>query len=67
MSSEYQQLSKRLKSTIKSMKKVQKAIHGSEEPASMHELDKLKKLGEEYSATVQQLAQLEAKQNTGTT
>ncbi|MEZ5537885.1 MAG: hypothetical protein R3F02_19960 [Thiolinea sp.] len=67
MSSEHHQLSKRLKGIIKSMKKVQKGIHGSEEPASMHELDKLKQLGEEYSSTVQQIARLETKQNTGNT
>ncbi len=62
MSSEHKQLSKRLKGIIKSMKKVQKSIHGSEAPASMHELDTLTQLGEEYAATVQQIAQLESQQ-----
>lgn len=67
MSSEHHQLSKRLKGIIKSMKKVQKGIHGSEEPASMHELDKLKRLGEEYDQTVQQIARLETQQKSETT
>ena len=58
MSQEYEKLNKRLKSVIKKMKKIQKAIKGSEAPASIHELDNLSRLGEKYSATVQQIAQL---------
>lgn len=49
------------------MKKVQKGIHGSEEPASMHELDKLKQLGTEYDTTVQQIARLETQQKSENT
>lgn len=64
MSSEYKQLTKRLRSVIKSMKKVQKSIRGSEQPASMHEIDGLTRLGEEYANTVQQIAQLESQQKT---
>jgi endonuclease III-like uncharacterized protein len=64
MGSEHKQLSKRLKGIIKTMKKVQKGIHGSKEPASMHELDKLRQLGEEYASTVQQIAQLESGEKT---
>lgn len=64
MSSEHKQLSKRLKGIIKNMKKVQKSIHGSKQPASMHELDKLTGLGEEYAMVVQQIAQLESQQKT---
>lgn len=64
MNSEHKQLSKRLKGIIKSMKKVQKSIHGSEAPASMHELDELTQLGEEYATTVQQIAQLESQKTT---
>lgn len=64
MSQEQAKLSKQLKGIIKKMKKVQKAIKGSEAPASMHELDSLTRLGEEYAATVQQIAQLESVQKT---
>ena len=64
MSQEQKKLSKKLKGIIKQMKKVQRAIKGSEAPASMHELDSLTRLGEEYAATVQQIAQLEGVQTT---
>ena len=64
MSQEQAKLSKRLKGIIKKMKKVQKAIKGSEAPASIHELDSLTRLGEEYAETVQQIAQLESTQTT---
>ena len=59
MNQEQNKLNKRLKGIIKKMKKIQKAIKGSEAPASMHELDNLTRLGEEYSTTVQQIAQLD--------
>ncbi len=59
MKQERNTLNKRLKNIIKQMKKVQKAIKGSEAPASMHELDRLTRLGEEYALTVQQIAQLD--------
>lgn len=62
MSQEHAVLNKQLKGIIKKMKKVQKAIRGSEAPASMHELDTLTRLGEEYAATVQQIAQLEGQE-----
>ncbi len=64
MSQEHDKLNKRLKNIIKKMKKIQKAIKGSEAPASIHELDNLTRLGEEYSATVQQIAQLDSTQKT---
>ena len=64
MSREQDKLNKRLKNIIKKMKKIQKAIKGSEAPASIHELDSLTRLGEEYSTTVQQIAQLDDVQKT---
>lgn len=64
MSREQDKLNKRLKGIIKKMKKIQKAIKGSEAPASIHELDSLTRLGEEYSETVQQIAQLDSTQKT---
>ena len=64
MNQEHDKLNKQLKGIIKKMKKVQKAIKGSEAPASMHELDTLTRLGKEYSATVQQIAQLDEAQKT---
>lgn len=64
MSNEHDKLNKQLKRIIKKMKRIQKAIKGSEAPASMHELDSLTRLGEEYSKTVQQIAQLDGTQET---
>ena len=64
MSDEHNKLNKQLKHIIKKMKKIQKAIKGSEAPASIHELDSLTRLGEEYSTTVQQIAQLDDVQKT---
>ena len=64
MSREQDKLNKRLKNIIKKMKKIQKAIKGSEAPASIHELDNLTRLGEEYSTTVQQITQLDGVQKT---
>lgn len=64
MSQEQDKLNKQLKRIIKKMKKIQKAIKGSEAPASMHELDSLTRLGKEYSTTVQQIAQLDSVQKT---
>lgn len=59
MSQEHEALSQRLQAIIDKMQKVQKAIKGSQQPASMHELDSLTSLGEEYANTVEQIAQLE--------
>lgn len=64
MSDEHNKLNKQLKRIIKKMKKIQKTIKGSESPASIHELDSLTRLGEEYSETVQQIAQLDDVQKT---
>lgn len=64
MSTEHKKLTKHLKKIIKNMKKVQKSIRGSKQPASMHEIDELIQLGEEYASTVQQIAQLESQQKT---
>ena len=58
MENEFRQLNKKLDKVIEKMQKIQKKIAGSEEPASMHELDSLTKLGQEYSETVEQIAQL---------
>lgn len=59
---EYQQLSKELQTVIAKMQKVQAAIAGDSEPASMHELDQLTRLGKQYAATVDRIAQLKTDQ-----
>ena len=59
MSQTYQQLTKQLQDLIKKMQKLQKAIAASSEPASLHEIDELKRLGVAYGSTVEQLAALE--------
>ena len=64
MSQEHEQLSQRLQAIIDKMQKVQKTIKGSQQPASMHELDSLTSLGEEYANTVEQIAQLDNSKKT---
>ncbi|WP_020394323.1 hypothetical protein [Thiolinea disciformis] len=62
MTDTYQQLNKHLQDLIKKMQKVQKAIAASGEPASMHELDELKRLGRAYGSTLEQMAAFDTKQ-----
>ncbi|MEZ5476152.1 MAG: hypothetical protein R3E95_01210 [Thiolinea sp.] len=60
MEKEFRQLNKHLDKVIEKMQKIQAKIAASEEPASMHELDTLTRLGKEYSETVEQIAQLQS-------
>ncbi|HPE60499.1 MAG TPA: hypothetical protein PLB10_09180 [Thiolinea sp.] len=59
MNEEYGNLSGQLHSVIRQMQKIQKGIAGSRQPASMHELDQLVRLGQEYTAITNRLAELE--------
>ncbi len=46
---------KTLESIIEKMQTIQKRISGGSQPASMHELDELKKLGQQYAKVVEVL------------
>ncbi|HPQ97730.1 MAG: hypothetical protein KDI44_02105 [Thiothrix sp.] len=59
MNEEYGSLSDQLRSVIRQMQKIQKGIAGSQQPASMHELDQLVRLGQEYAGITNRLAELE--------
>ena len=58
MDQQYEHLSSNLQKIIGQMQKIQKNIASDGQPVSMHEVDKLKQLGLEYSETVTQLAQI---------
>lgn len=60
MNKEFEELSDDLKGTIKRMKKIQKKIAGDGQPASMHEIDELKDLGDKYAGIVTKIAALES-------
>lgn len=60
MSQEHAHLSHQLTQVIHKMQKVQSRISGSQQPASMHEIDELKRLGTEYSVVIEQLAHLDS-------
>jgi hypothetical protein len=49
------ELQKALKNIIGKMKLVQKKIGGDSQPASMHELDMLSELGQQYADVVERL------------
>lgn len=51
-------LDKQLKKIISRMRKIQRNIAADESPASMHEVDELKKLGQRYTEIVAELSQL---------
>jgi hypothetical protein len=46
---------KTLESIIEKMQTIQKRISSGSQPASMHELDELKKLGQQYAKAVEVL------------
>lgn len=58
MSQDYNSLSQQLMQVIHKMQKIQARISGSHQPAAMHELDELKRLGKDYAVVLEQLAQL---------
>lgn len=63
MESTNQQVSAELKTVIHQMKKIQARISGSEQPAFLHEIDELMRLGREYATLIEQLAQLQTDQS----
>lgn len=65
MDKQYERLSSSLKEIITRMQKIQNNIAADGQPISMHEVDKLKQLGREYSDTVTQLAEIEKNSHTG--
>ena len=62
MTQAYIKLSDNLQNIIGQMQKIQKEIASDGQPVSMHEVDKLKQLGQQYADTVTQLAALKNSQ-----
>jgi len=59
MDSEYRQLNQQLESLIDKMQRIQASLAADCQPASLHEIDRLKQLGKNYAETVDKLAALE--------
>ena len=51
--------SEQLDTLISRMQEIQKQIQATQQPASMHEIDELKKLGETYAEIVARLGKTE--------
>lgn len=60
MSQEYEKLSGRLEKIIAGMQNLQAKVAADKQPVSMHEVDELKRLGEDYSRVIADLAVLNA-------
>ena len=63
MNKEYRLLSRQLKKMIAQMKKLQTNINADQQPISMHEVDELKRLGEEYAQIMSQLSSVQNSSN----
>lgn len=59
MDSEYRQLNQQLETLIDKMQRIQSSLATDCQPASMHEIDRLKQLGKNYAETIDRLAALE--------
>jgi uncharacterized phage infection (PIP) family protein YhgE len=56
-------LSEQLDTLISRMQQIQKEIQATQQPASMHEIDELKQLGETYAEIVAKLGKAESQED----